>query len=139
MIRFTVYGEPKGKGRPRFRSRGKFVQTYTDEATATYENLVKLSYINSGCENYLNGEQLNCSIAVFQSIPKSTSKKKKIEMLEGKIRPTKKPDIDNIIKSIFDALNKVAFNDDTQIISLQCYKFYSNEPRVEVSIDTYDK
>lgn len=135
MIKFTIIGEPKGKGRPRFRSRGKFVQTYTDDATINYENLVKMSYLNSNKVSYLNDKPLWCHIDVYQSIPKSTSKKKTEQMLIGEIRPTKKPDIDNIVKSILDALNKVAFNDDTQIVDLQCRKFYSNVPRVEVTID----
>ena len=135
MIIFTIFGEAKGKGRPRFRTRGRFVQTYTDEATTNYENLVKLSYINSGSSSYLNDETLKAYIRIYQSIPKSESKKRASQMLEGKIRPTKKPDIDNVLKSIFDALNKVAFNDDTQIVEIQCAKYYSNEPRVEVVIE----
>ena len=137
MIDFVIIGEPKGKGRPRFRSRGKFVQTYTDEATATYENLVKLSFINSDSSPYLNGEQLCCKMNIYQPIPKSTSKRLRKEMLDENVFPTKKPDIDNVVKSIFDALNKVAFNDDTQIISLNVRKFYSETPRVEVTIWEY--
>jgi Holliday junction resolvase RusA-like endonuclease len=60
-------------------------------------------------------------------------------MLDESVFPTKKPDIDNVVKSIFDALNKVAFNDDTQIISLSVRKFYSEHPRVEVTIWEYEE
>ena len=67
---------------------------------------------------------------------KSTSKKKRQQMLAGLIRPTKKPDLDNVIKSILDALNKVAYHDDTQIVSLSVEKFYSDSPRVEVAISS---
>lgn len=139
MIDFVIIGEPKGKGRPRFRSRGKFVQTYTDDATATYENLVKLSFLKSNCLPYDKDKQLCCLMKIYQSIPKSTSKKLRKEMLDGNVFPTKKPDIDNVVKSIFDALNKVAFNDDTQIISLNVRKFYSETPRVEVTIWDYNE
>ncbi|WP_334299865.1 RusA family crossover junction endodeoxyribonuclease [Anaerobutyricum hallii] len=52
------------------------------------------------------------------------------------MRPTKKPDLDNVIKSILDALNKVAYHDDTQIVSLSMEKFYSDSPRVEVTINS---
>lgn len=55
-------------------------------------------------------------------------------MLEGNIRPIKKPDIDNILKSVFDGLNGIAFKDDTQIIRIQTEKFYSNEPRIDIEI-----
>lgn len=134
MIEFEVIGEVKAKGRPRFRNMGKFVKTYTDEKTVNYENLVKLSFINSGCEPYLNGEPLECEINIYKSIPKSVSKKKQQEMLLGKIRPTTKPDLDNCIKSILDGLNKVAFKDDSQIVHIQCSKHYSNNPYVRILI-----
>ena len=60
-------------------------------------------------------------------------------MLGGDIRPTKKPDMDNVIKIIADALNKIAYRDDTQIVDCQVRKFYSEKPRVEVMIQTIDK
>ena len=134
MIKFIVYGKPKGKGRPKFRRTGKYVQTYTDDKTVSYENLVKLSFINSGCRSYMNKEALRCEMIIYDSIPKSTSKKKKEQMLLHKIHPTKKPDIDNVVKSILDGLNTVAFSDDAQIVELHCFKHYSEEPRVEVTI-----
>lgn len=134
-MKFIVYGEPKAKGRPRFRSIGKYVQTYTDDETTNYENLVKLSFINSGCPSFLNGETLKCTINLYKSLPKSASKKKQHQMLLGDIRPNKKPDIDNCVKSIFDGLNKVAFNDDSQIVELHCCKFYDTTPRAEIEIE----
>lgn len=60
-------------------------------------------------------------------------------MLSGDIRPTKKPDMDNVIKIIADSLNKIAYRDDTQIVDCQVRKFYSEKPRVEVMIQTIDK
>ena len=71
MIKFEVLGQCFGKGRPRFKKVGNFVQTYSDAKTTNYENLVKLSYINSGCEPYLNGEALICEMIVYYPIPKS--------------------------------------------------------------------
>lgn len=67
-------------------------------------------------------------------IPKSTSKKKRKEMLEHRLRPTVKPDLDNVAKLIYDALNGVAWYDDNAIVDARVQKFYSDEPRVEVSI-----
>lgn len=136
MIQFTYYGDIKGKGRPRFRNAGKFIQTYTDTKTRDYESSLKEAYLNSGQEAFLNPEEmLRFTMKVFQSIPKSTSKKKRLQMLEGKIRPTKKPDIDNILKSVFDSLNQVAFYDDTQIIEIQASKYYSDKSRIEITIE----
>lgn len=134
MIEFTVWGNPQGKKRPRFARQGNYVRTYTDKETINYENLVKLSYLEQSKVKYMGNEALGVSIKIFQSIPKSTSKKKANEMLMGEIRPNKKPDPDNCIKSILDGLNGVSFRDDSQIVHLDCDKYYSNEPRVEVKI-----
>lgn len=135
MIKFTYYGEIKGKGRPRFRNAGKFIQTYTDKETRNYEASLKEAYLNSNSDKYLNPEDALClKMVVYQPIPKSTSKKKHIEMLQGLIRPTKKPDVDNILKSVLDSLNQVAFYDDTQIVEITASKFYSDTPRIEIEI-----
>ena len=77
---------------------------------------------------------LDMRIKAFYSIPKSKSKKVKESMRKHIVRPTKKPDMDNVIKIIADALNQVAYRDDTQIVDCQCRKFYSDRPRVEVTI-----
>jgi Holliday junction resolvase RusA-like endonuclease len=55
-------------------------------------------------------------------------------MAEGKIRPAKKPDADNIMKAIADALNGIAYKDDSQIVNVTITKWYSDTPRVEVAI-----
>ena len=136
MIRFVYYGDIKGKGRPRFRNAGKFIQTYTDSKTRDYEGSIKEAYLSANQESFLDPEtSLTFKMKVFQPIPKSTSKKKKNEMLAGRIRPSKKPDIDNILKSVFDSLNQVAFYDDTQIIEIQASKYYAEIPRIEIEIE----
>jgi Holliday junction resolvase RusA-like endonuclease len=55
-------------------------------------------------------------------------------MIDGTIKPVKKPDLDNIAKICLDALNKLAFDDDSQIVALRVEKHYSEEPRVEIEI-----
>lgn len=134
-VRFTVLGEPAGKGRPRFRSAGQFVQTYTPEKTVSYENLVKLEYRRQ-CNDYRfpDDKALDLRIAAYYAIPKSTSKKKRLLMLRHAIRPMKKPDNDNVVKIIQDALNLVAYHDDVQVVDCQLRKFYSDTPRVVVTI-----
>lgn len=136
MYKFTIYGECVGKGRPKFSRMGNFVRTYTPEATANYETLVRLSFIQEN-PNFKTIEKdipLTCIITIYKGIPKSTSKKKRTMMLNGEIRPTSKIDLDNGIKSILDGLNKVAFEDDSQIVELKACKYYSETPRAEVEI-----
>lgn len=81
-----------------------------------------------------DGQPLSVSITAFYEVPKSYSKKKKQEMLDGQLYPTKKPDIDNIAKCVLDALNKLAYRDDTQVVKLHMEKHYAEIPRVEVEI-----
>ena len=132
-VNFTVYGEPKGKGRPRFNTKTGHAMTPKD--TVNYETLVHMEYM-SQCGNvkFPDGAMLDMRIKAYYSIPKSKSKKMKVLMLDGTIRPTKKPDMDNVVKIIADSLNQVAYRDDTQIVDCQCRKFYSDSPRVEVRI-----
>ena len=129
----VIYGEPQAKGRPRFAKRGNFISTYTPKETLSYENLVKVEY-REQCANYYPEKELTCEITAYFGIPKSTSKKKEKFMIEKEIRPMKKPDIDNIAKIILDALNGVAYKDDTQIVNLIVRKYYSDRPRIEFDI-----
>lgn len=130
-MRFTVPGEPTGKQRPRMTRAG---HTYTPEKTVAYENLVKTEYERQSAGLFYAEGPLLMRITCYYAVAKSDSRKKRREKLEGSIRPTKKPDIDNCIKSIADALNGVAYTDDTQIVQVYAEKFYSERPRVEVEI-----
>lgn len=132
-IRFTVLGEPKGKGRPRFNTRTGHAITPKD--TVNYESLVRLEYAQqTDGFRFQDDAMLDMRILAYYSIPQSKSKKVKAAMLNNEIRPTKKPDMDNVVKIIADSLNQVAYRDDTQIVDCQCRKFYSEQPRVEVII-----
>lgn len=135
-IHFTVPGPPKGKARARTVHTGGHTFSYTPEGTVLYENLVKTCFYQTKAQPFNADEELRANIIAYYPIAKSASKKKRQQMLAGLIWPTKKPDLDNVIKSILDALNKVAYHDDTQIVSLSVEKFYSDSPRVEVAISS---
>ena len=133
QVRFTVLGEPKGKGRPRFSTQTG--RAFTPKQTVNYETLVHTEYMVQ-CKGFRfpDDAMLDMRILAYYSIPKSGSKKVKAQKLANVIRPTKKPDMDNVVKMVADALNRVAYKDDTQIVDCQCRKFYSDNPRVEVII-----
>ena len=139
QIRFTVPGNPFGKQRPKFARQGQFVRTYTPKETLQHEKVVAALY-----EKVAKGKQfkdkmpLDIQITAYYPIPKSTSKKKRKEMLEHQIRPVVKPDLDNIAKLIYDALNGVAWHDDNAIVDTRICKFYSENPRVEIFIQVVD-
>ena len=131
---FCILGEPQGKGRPRFSTVCGHVKPRTPEETVLYENLVKTEYRQQVGVKFPDDAMLDVRIFAYYPIPKSASKRKRQAMLDKKIRPTKKPDFDNIGKVICDALNSIAYRDDSQIVDAQVRKFYSDRPRVVVTI-----
>jgi hypothetical protein len=125
-------GEPIGKGRPRFsRATG---HAYTPEKTARFEERLAWAAQDTMKRRPLFDGPLRVLINAYFSIPVSKAAKWRLAALEQKILPTKKPDIDNIIKGVADSLNKVVYVDDTQIVSLAAGKFYSDRPRIEIFI-----
>lgn len=136
MIQFTVYGTPVGKQRPKFSTFNGHATAYTPQKTVNYENLVRLSVQQQqrGLKPFDKDVPLQADIIAYFPIPKSTSKKRYNMMVEGKIRHTKKCDADNLAKSILDALNGIAFYDDSQVCELSVSKLYSDNPRVIVRI-----
>lgn len=128
-IKFEVPGNPVAKARARVTKHG----TYTPKKTRDCEDLVKYSYMSA-----YSHEPIKCPIRVdvmfFMQIPKSDTKKAREDKLAGLKLPTVRPDIDNLTKSITDALNGLAYVDDNQIVELHCYKHYSNNPKAVVEI-----
>lgn len=135
IYEFEVPAKIIGKGRPRLNTYTGIV--YTPTKTKDYETLVQqyflLKYPKFGT---LEG-RIKVSIVAYFSIPKSTKKLEINEMLENNISPTKKPDIDNIVKVILDSMNKFAFNDDTQITKLEVEKRYALEEKIYIKIEKY--
>lgn len=129
-ILIIVEGKIKGKARPRvFNGRA-----ITPADTVHYENWVRLCY-QEQCGEYLEGP-INATIIVYHKIPKSYSKKRVQSIRDGLEYPTKTPDADNIAKIILDSLNKIAFDDDSQVIKLTVIKRWTEEKeRVEFRLE----
>lgn len=72
----------------------------------------------------------------FLSIPASWSKVKHEMANTCAIWPTSKKDIDNLCKTVLDALNKIFYKDDSQIVKLYASKRYAENPRVEIKIQS---
>lgn len=133
-MKFTIPGEPCGKARPRVVRNGNCSHTYTPERTVNYENLVKLEYQRQCGNACITEGGVHMRIIARFSIPSSASKRKASAMACGTIRPTKKPDCDNIVKIICDALNGIAYKDDAQVVSVTIDKIYDIMPSVAVEI-----
>lgn len=139
MISFEIPGDPRGKGRPKFARRGDFVQTYTDDKTASYENLVSLAARDAMKGRPLFSGPMHFEMVATFKVPASMSAKKREAMLLGEIKPTKKPDLDNIQKAVLDGMNGVVFEDDAQVVTMLAGKQYGSPPRVWVHIRPIDE
>lgn len=133
-IQFTIPGEPVAKGRARAFVRNGHIAHHTPDKTARYENLVKLA-----AQEAMHGKPpcegpVKLTVCAYMGIGTSWSKKRQAAALEGRERPTKKPDVDNIVKAIKDGLNGVAWRDDSQVVRLVADKHWSDTPRVFVAI-----
>ena len=135
IYEFEVPGKIIGKGRPRLNSYTGVV--YTPTRTKDYESLVEQYFLLKYPRFKALEGRIKINIIAYFSIPKTTKKADINEMLENNISPTKKPDIDNIVKSILDSMNKFAFKDDNQITKLEVEKKYSIEDKVYVKIEEY--
>lgn len=135
IYEFEVPGKIIGKGRPRLNLYTGVV--YTPTRTKDYESLVEQYFLLKYPRFKVLEGRIKVSIIAYFSIPKTTKKADINEMLENNISPTKKPDIDNIVKSILDSMNKFAFKDDNQITKLEVEKKYSIEDKVYVKIEEY--
>lgn len=135
-IKFTVPGEPRGKGRPRFSKAG---HTYTDSETKAYENKIIAYYRKShGAFRWPETTFLSVGVVAFLPIPKSATKAQRAGMIARSILPSRKPDVDNILKAVLDALNGVAYKDDARVWQTFCMKFYGEEPRLEIVVREVD-
>ena len=123
---FEVPGKITGKGRPRVNSYTGIV--YTPTKTKDYETLV---------EQYFLLKYPRFKEIVGRAKVTITEKSDKENMLNNIISPTKKPDIDNIVKIVLDAMNKFAFKDDTQITKLEVEKIYGIEEKLQIKIEEY--
>ena len=135
-IIFSIPGPPQGKARPKvMRLKNGFSHTYTPDKTVAYEELVRCRYQAAAQGfHFQDGAQVELQIIARYTIPKSTSKKKRVAMLAGQILPTKKPDCDNVVKIICDALNGFAYKDDQQIVKAFIVKKYAAVPQVDVRL-----
>jgi len=135
IVMYTVYGEPVGKGRPRFARRGNFVSTYSPQKTKTYEDEIRMMARAAMGSSEPLETPVTVAIYIRVGIPASYSKQKRKDALAGILKPTKKPDIDNIAKCHLDAIQGgIIIFDDKQVTNLHVTKVYAETPAVEVMI-----
>lgn len=137
QIELIVYGNPVAQGRPRFSRQGGFVKAYDPIQSKSYKQLIRLELHPLLSDPDFKPIDKACclNLKVFRAIPKSFSKKKREEAALRYIRPTIKPDIDNYVKGVLDALNGTVLKDDSVVCEIFARKFYSERPRIEVVLE----
>jgi len=131
-LRMEVHGEPVPQGRPRFRRAGDHVIAYDPAKSRAYKEKVRAEARATAPSEPLEG--------IYRSVPKSASKRKAGRMLEGRIRPTTKPDISNVLKGVEDALKGIWYKDDSQIVEYgEVSKYYGEEPKIIVEVEEIEQ
>lgn len=135
-MEFTVFGKPEGKARARV-VKG---HAYTPDNTAAYEAAVRVAFMANCSESVkrygpLPSKPIRIEILAFYAVPKSASKRAQERMRNNELRPVIRPAWDNIGKVICDALNGVAWHDDSQSVEANVVKRYGITPMVCVKIE----
>lgn len=132
MIQFPIHIEPMGAVRMTQRSKWKdpAAQRYL-----SYKGVIGLT-ANKHFPAPLE-TPVSITIAFYYPIPKKWSKQKKDDANDQGIVPVVKPDIDNCVKGVFDALNGIAWKDDNQVVDVRAFKLYSHTPMIVVTINEY--
>ena len=122
---FIIPGQPVAKGRPRVAIQGHRIIAYTPDATRQYERDAKI-IIKAAMAGRppLEGP---VSVVIYAWFKKPKRKLKSFHH-------TSKPDADNICKILCDAMNGIAFVDDSQVCELHVYKLYGVSQRVHVTM-----
>jgi Holliday junction resolvase RusA-like endonuclease len=135
-VTITVPGKPQGKGRARafVSPRTGQVGHYTPKNTVEYENQIRAAAtVAMGGRQPLAGP-VEMVMRAVMAIPTSWPLRKRQQALTGEIKPTTKPDLDNVAKAFKDALNGVAYVDDSQIVRATLEKRYGNAPFVVATV-----
>ena len=131
----VIPGEAVPQGRPRF-GHGR---TYDPPKSRRYKEYVR-RFARKNMPSDALGRPLTCPVrltcVIYRAVPKSWSRRKRADAIADKIRPTTKPDLDNLIKGIKDALSGTWYKDDSQVVEYgKVGKWYAEEPRVYVRLD----
>ena len=130
IITIEMPGEPGGKGRPRFTRAGI---AYTPSKTRSYE--ASLAWTAAAAMKGAPPMEgpLVLTVEACMPIPTSWSGKRQRMAAAGEIRPTTRPDVDNIMKCC-DSLNKIVWRDDAQVVDIRCVKRYAERPLLRITI-----
>lgn len=130
MIHFKVEGSPTGKGR--HRTNLQTGRTYTPAKTASAEERVRAAWREAGSPS-LEGS-LEMQVCATMQRPKGHYLKDGQTLSTEGLRhpwPIKKPDLDNVLKLVADALNQCAYRDDSQVVMARLIRRWAKADEFE--------
>jgi Holliday junction resolvase RusA-like endonuclease len=133
MITVTIPGAISGKGRPRFSTRGGIPRAYTDARTLGAEAWIRACAVDQAGSTPIEAPVV-VEIAILVAIPASWPRRKRAHALAGALWPAGRPDLDNCIKLIADALNGIVWKDDRQIVRLIASKCYAEHAETRLTV-----
>jgi len=139
VVIFEVPGVPVPKARARVTRAGI---TYTPRETLNYENLVRVCY-QSACPGRAPvpaGVPLALRLDAYFPLPATAPRLLRRHLEGGGLLPmNSRPDLDNLVKTVLDALNRIAWADDGQVAEITARKFRTvDAPRLVVRVDGVD-
>jgi Holliday junction resolvase RusA-like endonuclease len=135
MTNFFIEGIPVPQGRPRFsvikkRGGGQFVNTYDPPKSKAWKKEIEGQLVGGLWRGDPVEGVVRVRLMFFMPRPKSLPKKT--------VHHIKKPDIDNLVKGVLDAMTGICFKDDSQIVDLSSSKHYlrigGDVPGIDVDI-----
>ena len=134
-LAFRVVTDPVAKARPRASFRGGKALIYTPANTKDAEWRIRTAFCSEFPDHEVWAGPVTLVITAWLSMPKSIAKKRRATAL-----PVSRPDCDNYLKTVLDALNGVAFADDSQVVTVTCSKRYVDgaPPAWEISLSQED-
>jgi len=131
-VSFTVPGEPVAQGRPRITTINGRARAFDPKKSRSYKAVVSDRAENAmKCRAPIEGA-VDLSVTAYFTCPKSRHRKRTPRAQEPRVQ---RPDIDNVVKAIKDAMTGIVWLDDSQVVRLQALKFTAAQgepPKVEV-------
>lgn len=134
LVSFTLPGKPQAKGRPIATGRHGRTRVYTPARTVAYEaQIAAAARAALGDDEMIDGA-VEIEILVRLEPSKWVSRAARDGMLNGSVKATKRPDLDNVVKAIIDGCCGVIFPDDASITRISARKVYAVQAGVDVAI-----
>ncbi len=125
LVECTLPGDPHPKGRPRASLRGGNVHMRTPAATKAWEAKAAWLLRSASVGVALSGP-VRLYVDAIKSRPSGGGYPSRQMDPEGLCWRARKPDLDNVVKAVADALEKAGIiRNDSQIADVQCRSLWA--------------